>query len=136
MANVQLKSSSDNINPIPALPVGYIYISFNSTSPASMFGGSWTQITDAFLLGAGSTYSNGSTGGASSVTLDTSHLPSHTHTISGESNYNSNRTNCGITKYTTRTKYGTKSTGAAGEGSAHNNMPPYLCVYMWKKTAQ
>jgi microcystin-dependent protein len=68
--------------------------------------------------------------------LTTDQIPAHTHTISGESNYNSNRTNCGITKYTTRAEAGTKSTGAAGESKAHNNMPPYLTVYMWKKTAQ
>jgi hypothetical protein len=42
MANIQLKSGNKNLNPIPALPVGYIYISFSSTSPAQIFGGSWT----------------------------------------------------------------------------------------------
>lgn len=55
-------------------PVGSIYISVNSTSPATLFGGSWTQLKDRFLLGAGDTYANGSTGGSAT-------LQSHTHSI-------------------------------------------------------
>ena len=37
-------------------PVGSIYLSLNSTSPASLFGGTWKQIKDRFLLAAGDTY--------------------------------------------------------------------------------
>ena len=49
-------------------PVGSIYMSVNSTSPATLFGGTWSQLKDRFLLGAGDTYSNGATGGAATVT--------------------------------------------------------------------
>lgn len=67
-------------------PVGSIYMSVNSTSPASLFAGTtWTQITDRMLMAAGSTYTNGNTGGAASVTLTTSHLPGHTHSFSATS---------------------------------------------------
>lgn len=56
-------------------PVGSVYISVNNTNPAVLFGGTWVQIKDRFLLGAGTTYSNGTTGGEASHTLTTGELP-------------------------------------------------------------
>ena len=53
-------------------PVNSIYMSVNSTSPATLFGGTWVQLKDRFLLGAGSSYSNGATGGTNSHTHDLS----------------------------------------------------------------
>ena len=44
-------------------PVGSIYISAASTSPATLFGGTWEQIKDTFLLAAGDTYTAGETVG-------------------------------------------------------------------------
>ncbi len=75
-------------------PVGSIYMSVNSTSPASLFAGTtWTQITDRMLMAAGSTYTNGNTGGAATVTLTSSHLPGHTHSFSATSgNQSANHT--------------------------------------------
>ena len=64
-------------------PVGAIYISVNSTSPGTLFGGSWERIQDRFLLSAGSSYSAGSTGGSATHTLTASEMPSHTHTFTG-----------------------------------------------------
>ena len=80
-------------------PVGSIYMSVNNTSPATLFGGTWSQLKDRFLLGAGDTYTNGNTGGAASVsytpagtnsggavsshTLTTDQIPSHNHTFTG-----------------------------------------------------
>lgn len=63
-----------------AYPVGSVYISAVSTSPASLFGGMWEQIKDAFLLSAGDDYAAGSTGGAAEITLETANLPAHAHT--------------------------------------------------------
>ena len=62
-------------------PVGSIYTSTNSTSPATRFGGTWVQIKDRFLLAAGDSYAAGGTGGAATVTLTTANLPSHKHSI-------------------------------------------------------
>ena len=59
--------------------VGSLYWSSNSTSPAELFGGTWTQITDKFILAAGDTYSNGASGGSETVTLTISEIPSHSH---------------------------------------------------------
>lgn len=58
-------------------PVGAIYASANSTSPASLFGGSWTQITNAALRGATSVGYTGSDTHA----LNTNEMPSHSHQI-------------------------------------------------------
>ena len=37
-------------------PVGAIYMSVNNTNPGNLFGGTWEQIKDRFLLSAGDTY--------------------------------------------------------------------------------
>ena len=119
-------------------PVGSIYMSVNSTSPATLFGGTWSQLKDRFLLGAGDSYTNGNTGGAATHTLSVSELPSHNHPygVYDASSTNSMAINhmaayCGkvaSTAWGSNTLY-------TGGGSAHNNMPPYLVVYMWKRTA-
>ena len=62
-------------------PVGSIYWSSNNTNPATFFGGTWTQIKDKFILTAGDYYSNGATGGAATVTLTVSNMPSHSHSF-------------------------------------------------------
>lgn len=62
-------------------PVDSIYMSTVNTSPATFLGGTWTQIQDTFLLASGSTYSNGSTGGSAGITLGSSNIPSHTHSV-------------------------------------------------------
>ena len=60
-------------------PVGSIYWSSNNTNPGTLFGGTWTQIKDKFILAAGDSYTNGATGGAATVTLTVSNMPSHSH---------------------------------------------------------
>ena len=62
-------------------PVGSIYWSSNNTNPANLFGGTWTQIKDRFILAAGDYYSNGATGGAATVTLTISNMPNHSHSF-------------------------------------------------------
>lgn len=64
-------------------PVGSIYMNVNSTSPATLFGGTWEQLKDRFLLGAGDSYAAGDTGGSASHTLTTDEMPSHNHTFTG-----------------------------------------------------
>lgn len=66
-------------------PIGSIYMSINSTSPATLFGGTWTQLKDKFLLGASETYISGESGGNPTHTLTIDEMPSHTHTFTGSS---------------------------------------------------
>ena len=125
-------------------PVGSIYMSVNSTSPATLFGGTWVQLKDRFLLGAGDTYANGATGGEASHTLTINEMPSHDH------NFRFLKQNLGAAGVmpdgqTIQKGYGGNVTepnatniyelDAQGGGQAHNNMPPYLVVYMWKRTS-
>jgi len=66
-------------------PVGAIYMSLDNTNPGTLFGvGTWEQITDKFLVAAGTYFTMSTpTGGASSVTLQTANLPSHNHSFTG-----------------------------------------------------
>lgn len=126
-------------------PVGAIYMSTTSTSPETLFGGSWTQIKDTFLLAAGTTYSAGTTGGEATHKLTTSELPSHNHkdlnwtTDTYHCSLDSGSSGNGIKLSYTGTSInhitGNFRTGYTGSGTAHNNMPPYLAVYTWKRTA-
>ena len=122
-------------------PVGSIYMSTSDISPYELFGfGIWEQIKDTFLLCSGDSYAAGSIGGETEHALTIDEMPSHSHTFnrhqlwrtenvpeSGESDgYGvSNKT---LTVYL-------DSTSSIGGSQAHNNMPPYLAIYVWKRTS-
>ncbi len=108
-------------------------MSVNSTNPGTLFGGTWSQLIDRFLLGAGNTYTNGNTGGAATVTLTANQMPKHSHTVYRSTETGSFFGLTGVSPSQT-TQYAVNTT-EAGNNEAHNNMPPYLVVYMWKRTA-
>lgn len=132
-------------------PVGSIYMSVNNVNPGILFGGTWEQIQDSFLLSAGTTYTAGSTGGSATHTLTKNQLP----VVSGSFNLRRVDETNHIARYPTgivtrsdnltdeartvawassATNYPTdKISISFGAGQAHNNMPPYLVVYMWKR---
>ena len=114
-------------------PVGSIYMSVNATSPATLFGGTWEQIKDAFLLSAGDTYVAGTTGGEAEHTLTIDEMPRHRHTYSGRVAGGS-ISGWGIERQNMNYEW-IEGTGDAGGSQPHNNMPPYLAVYVWKRTA-
>lgn len=125
---------------LKAYPVGSIYMSVNSTSPATLFGGTWVELQGRFLLGRSASYGNGSTGGAASVAISTAQMPSHGHTIRGwnigANGALPNTTPYNWIGYDQSGWYSTEGMMTkTGSGSAHENMPPYLAVYMWKRTA-
>ena len=60
-------------------PVGSIYMSVNATSPQTLFGGTWTRLVDRMLIGAGSYYKVGDTGGETTHRLTANEIPYHTH---------------------------------------------------------
>ena len=136
---IQYRTASDLAADLADLvyPVGSIYMSVNSTDPAQLFGGSWTQIKDRFLLGAGTSYTNGSIGGAATCQLTTDNLPSHTHPQYIATTGGSISANMDYVDYSTSARTATQgiSTGETGKGKAFNMLPPYLVVYMWKRTA-
>ena len=113
-------------------PVGSIYISVNSTSPASLFGGTWEILNDVFLLAAGSYADAGTFGGEAAHTLTVDEMPAHSHSVPNMSGYDTGTEWVGQNGTAAPQ---TRSTDINGGGAAHNNMPPYMAVYMWKRVA-
>ena len=146
-------------------PVGAVYMSLSSTSPATLFGGSWTAISGRFLLAANSTYAAASTGGAASHTLTTAQLPAHSHRVYGSTDATSVGHDHGIPNirngqsgeygaYAETWGYGSGSrdlttdyvdithihyvdvtSQTTGSGKSFSLLPPYMAVYMWRRTA-
>lgn len=75
----KLISDAETRAKLAAHPIGSLYWSSDSTDPGTLFGGTWARIKDKFILAAGDTYTNGATGGAATVTLQTTEIPSHNH---------------------------------------------------------
>ena len=117
-------------------PVGSVYISVTDTSPEALFGGTWQRIEDRFLLAAGDSYPLGSTGGEAQHALTAAELPQHTHGY----DYTGQSDVTGVTAIrvydgdSRLNEYKGKATSNCG-GQAHNNMPPYVAVNIWKRTA-
>ena len=114
------------------------------------------------MVGAGGSYAVNATGGEATHKLTQAEMPSHAHTqygvayggtntgtthlsLQSDGNLVQYRSDGGVTWATSQFN-GTKSfrtidlgydgtTSSTGGGAAHNNMPPYLAVYMWKRTA-
>ena len=135
-------------------PIGSIYMSVNNVSPQEFLGGRWERIQDTFLLGAGSSYSAGSTGGEATHyhtwkmrladNVGMAAIGGGNGSIAGGYNYQTN-------SYTTRFSEGGSITdwvssiptstaqrsmsyqSISGTTTTDNNMPPYLAVYMWQR---
>lgn len=118
-------------------PIGYVYLSASGTSPAAIFGGTWERLKDRFLLAAGDSYTAGSTGGEAKHTLTGDEMPSHNH-FSGHG-WNSVSPGSGLQVLSntliTGDSWSGNITSYGGASQPHNNMPPYLAVYMWKRVA-
>ena len=142
-------------------PVGAVYISVNDVNPSTLFGGTWERIEQGrFLISSGDNYKIGTTGGEATHTLSTDEIPSHNHgsvNISGNfysvigqrnsgadgcfgwSSYNSyGEMNSGSGSYAkcagALSLNSTHTHESVGGGAAHNNIPPYLSVNVWKRT--
>ena len=140
-------------------PVGAVYISVNSTSPASLFGGEWTQINGRFLIGTGApelnddgtspgsyNFAAGSKGGEAEHTLTKLEMPTHYHNayylgLGGSSTTPAYYATLNKDSYTYNYENTTPNTETVatttreGSGVAHNNMPPYIAVYIWKRVS-
>lgn len=126
-----------NFNIDMIYPVGSIYMSVNNVSPETFIPGTvWESLTNRFLIGAGDTYGGGAKGGETTHMLTVDEIPSHRHQES--TNNFAWKANSAILQKGTSWNASTGQTlytGYTGDGKAHNNMPPYLAVYMWKRTA-
>lgn len=109
--------------------VGYVWISYTNTSPASLIGGIWTPITGRFpYFNAGN-----SIGGANSQTLSIAQMPAHKHRlgltygkdwIEDNWNYSASSSNMYVSD---------AETESVGGGQPYNNMPAYQTLYAWRR---
>ena len=118
-------------------PVGSIYITANATNPSVLFGGTWEQLKGKFLVGVDSSdtdfETSGKTGGEKTHILKIDEIPPHNHNIL-KPRWNTSAGANGV--------YGSNGLGIGsdydnigynGGAQAHNNLPPYMTVYMWKR---
>lgn len=115
-----------------AYPVGSIYIAFHHTSPASLFGGTWTRIENCFLWATTSGGTIGLHGGSETHTLTVKELPRHSHGSVYSGMAEGTKNTAWLASGGDKMVYGALY---AGDGAAHNNMPPYIQVSIWRRTA-
>lgn len=142
---------------LDAHPVGSYYWSNDSTSPATLFGGTWEALPPGYTLiaqGSGSdsfgsfTYTAGQKYGERKHQLTTDELASHQHVIrsittDGNLNFVVNESKIGNfsgatipNKYLWSNKAGEQVTsGNTGGNASHNNIQPSIGAYGWKRTA-
>lgn len=116
-----------------------------------MGGGEWEQIKDTFLLACGNKHFNGETGGSEQVTLTNSQLPNVNGTIvmhhaaigtninsvdgcfTGSSIVQGSYRQGGTLLNADTVSIGNIHFSNGGNNESHENMPPYMTVYMWKR---
>ena len=123
-------------NPLAAYPVGAYYMSSDSTSPAVLFGGTWTQIQNRFIYAAGSGYSVNSTGGSATKTLVTDNIPSHIHSCGSAGSHTHTRGTMNITGTFRSTDMGGResATGAFTDAISSNPTKPGSGSAGWDTT--
>ena len=109
---VRVNSSFETICPFP---VGYVYMSSNSISPGSIYGGTWAGISGGRYMRAAGAWGNGG-----SNTISTSQMPSHNHIASASQNIHSHDINGNVLAW-----YGSGANGGYPAGSAIGSVGTY-----------
>lgn len=117
---------------LAAWPVGSIYIAYSHTDPSTLFGGTWARITNRFLWATTSGGTIGQMGGESTHTLTVNEMPAHSHGSVYSQHADNVKDMIWYTDSGTSLAYGPVVTGG---GQPHNNMPPYIQVSVWRRTA-
>ena len=121
-------------------PVGAVYISFDNTDPSNLFGGTWTRIGERFLYAAPtdpqSPLSVWDEGGEETHTLTIDEMPAHSHKVDANTRYYTGGAASSIEFGQGAASHGDYDgiVKSVGGGAAHNNMPPYIVVNMWRRT--
>ena len=135
-------------------PVGSIYISTSGTNPSTIYGGTWERYGQGKTLvglneGEPEFNTINKTGGEKTHTLTINEMPSHNHNLGGHTflwgenvgtvNIKNANAEAGATSqnrlYTYQDQYGWANTLVNGGSQPHNNLQPYITVYMWKRTS-
>lgn len=115
-----------------AYPVGSIYLAYNHTNPATLFGGTWERIYGAFPWFTDGDGVIGQTGGERTVTLTVNQIPAHSHGSVYSQHAAGTKDKAWYSTAGSSVAYGTVETGG---GQAHNNMPPFIQISAWRRTA-
>lgn len=113
-------------------PVGSVYISYSHVNPGELFGGTWVRMTGGFLWASQEGDTIGQTGGAREVALTIDQIPAHSHGSVYSQHATGKKDKAWYSTAGSSVAYGEVSTGG---GAAHNNMPPYIQVSIWRRTA-
>ena len=127
-----------NADKLTAYPVGAIYMSVSSTSPASLFGGTWTQWGSGRVpIGINSSDSDfktvEKTGGEKEHTLTVGEMPSHKHDFGQQ--FTGMPVSSGNYGYYMIAGTQTDVIKNTGGNQPHNNLQPYITCYMWKRVS-
>ena len=130
-------------SPCDAWPVGSIFVSTSSTNPGTSLGcGTWSAYAAGrVLVGIDAGQSEfdvaGETGGAKTSTLTTSELPAHTHVVTSQTATTGSATSYehGTLDTSSAEAEATEVTGSTGSGAAFSNLPPYVVVYFFRRSA-
>jgi len=144
-AFVQTKVASVDLSTV--YPVGSIYMNASSsTNPTTLLGfGQWAsfgagRVLVGYTSGDSDFNAGEKPGGSKTHTLTTNEMPSHNHSASGGGSNtdggNGNYGSGGVAMYNnTSWTWNNISIGSTGGGASHNNLQPYITVYMWKRTS-
>ncbi len=126
-------------------PIGSIYLNITDVNPGTLFGGSWEQIKGRFLLGCGDNgdgydYEALSTGGEALHQLTIDEMPTHNHNkwkrTASQVDFASGFDVIHFSGSMYEERYQIHcETADTGGNIPHNNMPPYLAIYIWKRVA-
>lgn len=120
------------------MPVGFVLTLYSHANPNTMYPGTtWVRITNSFLWACDANGDIGVTGGEKTVTLTVNQIPSHNHGVPVASTATGTSAASNMIRYNNNdTSYvGSIASNNTGGGQAHNNMPPYIHVSMWRRTA-
>lgn len=114
-----------------AFPIGSIYLSVNSTSPASLFGGTWEQLSaDAYFKIV--TSNGGNLGGTSSShKIPIGSMPSHVHTKYMSDGTETNEPLVTRIPHFVWNKHGQAYIDTEASGGGQPYYPYYYGVYAW-----
>lgn len=124
-------------DPVATYRVGSIYFTFEADDPNTLFPGTtWTKLgAGTFLAAAGTGYAAGSTGGEATHTLTAAEMPRHRHAVAAKSGA-SGLGAWGTVAYPSNSGTdATINTDYTGSDGAHENRPPYIAIYIWRRTA-
>ena len=115
------------------LPIGTIIMRYDHTDPSTLYPGTtWVRVHSAFPWFTDTAGQIGTTGGERNVTLTVSQIPAHSHGSVYSQHAPGTKSQAWYTTAGTSLAYGAVETGG---GAAHNNMPPYIQISAWRRTA-